>query len=156
MLVPGPVDQRMEIIDVRDLAMWNIRLIEDGKTGPYNATGPDYPLTMGMVLDSAREVTGADARSTFVDGGWLKEQGVDPEGLNTWYVPDNEPQWRYAWDIDCSKARADGLSFRSLEDTISDTLAWNATRPPDTPRRTDLDPAREAELLALWRNREIS
>jgi 2'-hydroxyisoflavone reductase len=151
MLVPGPADQRMEIIDARDLADWTIRLIEEGKTGPYNATGPDYPLTMGMVLNEAREVTGSGAAPVYLDGAWLKEQGVEPGALNTWYVSSDEPEWRFAWDIDCSKARRDGLTYRPLRATIEDTLAWDATRSADTPRRVDLDPAREQELLALWR-----
>jgi 2'-hydroxyisoflavone reductase len=153
MLVPGPADQRMEIIDVRDLAEWNILIIEEGKTGAYNATGPDYPLTMGMVLDKSRELTGSDARPTYVEGAWLKAQGVDPEALNTWYLDPNEPEWRYAWDVDCSKAQRDGLTYRPLAQTISDTLAWNAARLADAPRRTDLDPVREKELLDRWRKR---
>jgi hypothetical protein len=108
---------------------------------------------MGMVLDAAREVTGADSEPVCVDGAWLKEQGVEPEALNTWYVPDNEPEWRYAWDIDCAKARRDGLTVRPLQATIEDTLSWDATRTAGVPRRTNLDPAREQELLELWRER---
>jgi len=156
MLVPGQADQRMEIIDVRDLSEWTIRLIEAGKSGPYNATGPDYPLTMANVLDAAREVAGSDALPTWVDGAWLKAQGVEPGELNTWYIPEDEPEWRYAWDIDCSWAIRDGLMYRPLRATIEDTLAWDATRPPDAPRRTNLDPAREAELLAAWKERPVT
>jgi 2'-hydroxyisoflavone reductase len=108
---------------------------------------------MGRVLDSAREVTGSDSTPVYVEGAWLKDQGVDPGALNTWYIPEDEPEWRYAWDVDCAKARRDGLTYRPLKDTIQDTLAWDETRPADAPRRTDLDPERERELLDRWRKR---
>jgi len=53
--------------------------------------------------------------------------------------------------FDSSKAMAAGLTFRSVPDTVRDTLAWDATRPADTQRRAGLKPEREAELLQAWR-----
>lgn len=47
MLVPGRPDQQIQFIDVRDLAKWIVRMVEEGKTCAYNATGPDYTLTKG-------------------------------------------------------------------------------------------------------------
>ena len=43
-----------------------------------------------------------------------------------------------------------GLTFRPVDETISDTLAWLATRPVDHTWRAGLSAEREAELLQLW------
>ena len=156
MLVPGSPDVRLEIIDVRDLADWTIRMIERGKTGPYSATGPNYPLTMETVLATSKKLTDSNVEPIYMDGEFLKDNEVEPSQLHTWYVPDDEPEWKYAWDIDCSKAQADGLTYRPLETTISDTLVWDSTRPTDAPRRTNLAPAKEAELVNLWKSRKLA
>src|SRR5579863_2076845 len=50
MLAPGEPEQQTQFIDVRDLAEWIVRMVEAGKTGTYNATGPDYALTMEQFL----------------------------------------------------------------------------------------------------------
>ena len=33
-LVPGPADDPAQVIDVRDMADWMVRLLEDGPAGP--------------------------------------------------------------------------------------------------------------------------
>ncbi len=55
-LAPGHPDRPVQIIDVRDLAKWIMRMVEAGKTGTYNATGPDYTLTIGHLLETCRSV----------------------------------------------------------------------------------------------------
>ncbi len=54
-LVPGRVDDPVQYVDVRDVASWMIRLIEDHRAGTFNAVGPASPT--GMM----RFVHGADA-----------------------------------------------------------------------------------------------
>lgn len=44
-LAPGRPDAPVQIIDVRDLAEWTIRMIENQQIGIYNATGPTVPLS---------------------------------------------------------------------------------------------------------------
>jgi hypothetical protein len=46
---------------------------------------------------------------------------------------------------DISRALAAGLTFRPLEETIADTLAWDRTVPGDRPT---LAPEKEQEILA--------
>ena len=46
-LAPGNPDAPVQVIDVRDLAEWTIRMVEQGQTGVFNATGPAEHLTMG-------------------------------------------------------------------------------------------------------------
>lgn len=61
MLAPDTPDQVWQLIDARDLAEWTMSMIEAERGGPYNATGPDYPLTFGQVLGACRWVSESDA-----------------------------------------------------------------------------------------------
>ncbi|HSL44049.1 MAG TPA: NAD-dependent epimerase/dehydratase family protein, partial [Anaerolineales bacterium] len=54
-LAPQKPDAAIQIIDVRDLAEWIIRLIEANASGTYNATGPDYELTLGKLLEVSKQ-----------------------------------------------------------------------------------------------------
>src|SRR5581483_10626663 len=50
-LAPRAPGQPVQLIDVRDLAQWIVRMVEAHATGVYNATGPAAPLTFGPMLD---------------------------------------------------------------------------------------------------------
>ena len=54
MLAPGRPDDPVQLIDVRDLAVWIMRMTGARQTGIYNTTGPDYILSMGAMLDICR------------------------------------------------------------------------------------------------------
>lgn len=152
-LVPGRPEQRVEFIDARDLAEWMIRMVEAGKTGTYNAAGPATPLTMEAFLQTCRTVAQSDATPVYMAPDFLYEQNIDPNTINTWWVADDDAQFRYIWDIDCRKAVTDGLTYRPLAETLRDTIAWDASRPADTKRRIGLEPDEERNLLEGWRNR---
>jgi hypothetical protein len=50
----------------------------------------------------------------------------------------------------CERAISKGMKFRTMEQTIRDTLAWQATRPAaDQVMKSGIKPDREAELLKL-------
>src|SRR6185503_2173656 len=57
-LAPQKPEALTQIIDVRDLSDFIIKLIEDSTWGVYNATGPDYELTMGRLLEVSKQVSG--------------------------------------------------------------------------------------------------
>lgn len=151
-LVSGTPDQRLEYIDVRDLAEWNIRLIEDGKVGIYNATGPGEAVTMEMLLDVGRSVSGSNADYVYVPADFLKARDVEPNSVNFFYLAEEETAFKYIFDMDCGKAIGDGLVFRSLESTIRDTLDWSSSRQADYVWRAGLTAEKEQELLDAWAN----
>ena len=130
-LAPGPPERPLQFIDVRDLAGWIIRLLEDGRTGLFNATNEGVP--MGEVL------AGADVE--WVSDAWLVEQGVAEEHLPLWSA---EPAFAALHEADVSPAVAAGLTFRPHEETLRDTLAW---RGEDAELATGMSAEREAELL---------
>ncbi len=147
-LAPGTPDMPVQIIDVRDLAEWNVRMVEQQQSGTYNATGPDYTLTMYKVLHESKAVSGSDARITWISEKFLLERGVTPwTELPLWVPSEDHAGFNTA---NVCKAVAAGLTFRPLADTIRDTLAWAATRPTDHTWRAGLKPEKEQELLAAW------
>jgi len=146
MLAPGSPSQRVQIIDARDLAEWTIRLLETGAAGVYNATGPDSPLTLGTLLETCRTVSGSDARFQWVSDAFLKANDAGSFSLLPFYVP-AAPDTGGLMTASISKAVAAGLTFRSLAETVQDTLAWDKTRPADVPLKVGLTLERERELL---------
>jgi 2'-hydroxyisoflavone reductase len=153
-LAPGQRGASRRFIDVRDLSEWIIASIEEGRTGTYNATGPDYDLTMERLLDECRLVGRSDARFTWVDDDFLVAHGAHPwTGVPLW-VPRSvsPPALRATYD----RAMQAGLRYRPLADTIRDTLRWDETRPPDRQRNGGLTPTEERNLLSAWHAAERS
>lgn len=151
-LVPRTLDREIQVIDVRDLAAWTVRMAEEGTTGVYNATGPDRALTMRELFDTGRAVAGSDATPVAIPEDFLLERNVGPWMEVPLWMPDR-PEMAGFFGIDCRRAFAAGLTFRPLAETVRDTLDWDRARPADTPRRAGLAPEREAELLREWGER---
>jgi 2'-hydroxyisoflavone reductase len=150
-LAPGRPERLVQFIDARDLAGWIIHLVEAGQTGIYNATGPDYELTMQRLLDECQSVSGSDARFVWVSDEFLLEAGVVAWTEVPLWAPEARAPGLAA--ADCTKAIASGLLFRPLAVTIRDTLAWDAARPATVERRAGLKPERERQVLEAWRAR---
>ena len=147
-LAPGDPQRSRRFIDVRDLSEWILASIVANRNGIYNATGPDYDLTMGRVLDECQKVSGSDAQFTWVDDDFLVAHGADPWiGVPLW-VPRTEspPSLRATYD----RAQKEGLRYRPLADTIRDTLEWDRTRPADRQRQAGIPSAQERALLSAW------
>ena len=146
-LAPGNPDAPVQIIDVRDLAEWTIRMIEHQQIGIFNATGPEIPLNMRQVLETCLQVAGIPAELVWVDDEFLLGQGVAPfTDLPLWLPGPAAAMMQ----ISIAKALNAGLTFRPLEETVADTLAWDNTRTSDTQQENGVSAERESELLALW------
>lgn len=151
-LAPGSPGALTQFIDVRDLAEWTLRLLEAGKTGIYNATGPDYPLTFGELLQVSSDVSESDTKLTWVDEAFLEAEDVKPWSELPLWIPESQEMPGFS-RISIAKAIGDGLTFRPLTETIRDTLAWDRERPQENAWKNTLARERESELLAKWRNR---
>lgn len=146
-LAPGTPDQPVQVIDARDLAEWTLLMMEQDVTGIYNATGPDYTLTLGKILETCRAVSGSGARLTWVPDAFLKDNDADSTSLLPFYIS-SSADMPGLMTASIAKAAAAGLTFRSLSVTVQDTLAWDKTRPADAPRKVGMPLERERELLA--------
>lgn len=150
-LAPGRPARLVQFIDVRDLAEWNIRLVEAGKSGIYNAVGPDPQPSMEELLKTCRAVANNDARFTWVSDDFLLEQGVGPWMELPLWVPETR-EYAGFFAFDNRRAVQNGLTFRLLADTVGATMLWAADRPQERPWRAGLSREREAELLQAWHN----
>jgi 2'-hydroxyisoflavone reductase len=154
-LAPGnPENDRVQIIDVRDLCEWAIRLCEDRTYGTFMGLGPENGRSMAEMLYGIAAVTTAPIRWTWVEREFLEEQGLRPySDLPVWRPPTagNEGFARF----DLAREVSAGLTFRSLADTASATLAFHHSRDPERRARlrAGLDPEREAAVLNAWHAR---
>ncbi|MCB8945536.1 MAG: SDR family oxidoreductase [Ardenticatenaceae bacterium] len=148
-LAPGSPDAPVQIVDVRDLAAWIIRAVEKNLSGPYNATGPQDELTMQEVLAACKNVSGSDANFVWVSDAFLQANEVGAYVEMPLWVP-AEPDSVGFDTVNCEKAFRDGLTFRPLAETVTDTMTWLQTRPFNYQWRGGLKPEREAELLQKW------
>ena len=147
-LAPGSPDDPMQHVDVRDLAAFMIRAVEDDFTGTYNVTGPREPLTMGGLLERTRSAVGSDATLTWVNAGFLQEHGLS--ALTYWTEPAGD--YLGMMQVNGDKAFDAGFAMRPLEETARDTLEWfNAQDAERQELRSGLTPEREAQLLAAFR-----
>jgi 2'-hydroxyisoflavone reductase len=151
-LAPSLGKDPVQIIDARDLAEWTIRMAEQRSFGIYNATGPDYELSIAAMLHGIRAVTTAGATLHWVPAGFLAEQNVSPWGDMPVWVPDDAENAGFGRTI-VAKAVAAGLTFRPLATTAADTLAWFNALPAERREklRAGITPEREKEVLAAWK-----
>ncbi len=147
-LAPGNPEQPVQFIDVRDLTEWIITMIGACQVGVFNAKGPASFLTIRQFLERCREVSGSDAQFEWVDEQFLLAQGVAPYLQLPLWVPGEMVGFSR---VDCHKAFSAGLHCRPLDETIRDTLNWDATRPESYTLRAGLTPECEQQLLREWR-----
>jgi 2'-hydroxyisoflavone reductase len=146
-LAPEGPDAPVQIIDARDLSDFIIELIEEHASSIFNATGPDYELTMGTLLETCKQVSHSDANFRWAPVEFLSRHEVAPWSDMPVWIPNTEEDAGFA-RIDISKAIEAGLKFRPLEETVRATLEWAMTRRSDREWRAGLSAEREATVLA--------
>lgn len=145
-LVPNASELITQFIDVRDLAEWTIRMVENTMTGIYNADG-DTSRTFGDVIETCMRAAQREINLVPVSEHFLIEHGVQPyTELPLWIPPEFGSR-----TFDSSKANATGLTYRSINDTVESTAHWLSTISPiEKALGKSLTPEREAELLRIW------
>jgi nucleoside-diphosphate-sugar epimerase len=153
-LAPAPADLPIQYVDPRDLVALGLDAAAAGRHGPVDVVSPPGSATLGDVLGACVAVTGSDAVFTWIDPGWLLEQGVAVWTELPIWVPESEEAYALHTS-DVTRALDWGLRIRPLRETVADCWTWvqevdaAGTAPPP---RDDIgmDPAREADLLARW------
>lgn len=149
-VVPGGLDQPMQIVDVRDLAEFIVMAGEKGLTGTFDGSGPRS--TLGAILDEIAAAVGApDLSLVPVDAETLSAAGVNP-----WAGPASLPLWLPAeavgvGDRDTAPVAAAGLRCRPIADTARASLEHERGLGLDRPRKAGLTPAEETPLLPASR-----
>ena len=154
-LAPEPAGAPAQVIDVRDMAAWIVRLVESRAAGAFHAVSPApavtgaglHWFTWGDLLETVRSAVGpAGTALTWTGHDFLLAERVTDRELPMWSGPAPDG---YALAADPAKAYNAGLAPRPLADTVRDTLAWTQEQP--MPAGTGLDPSREQDLLRRWR-----
>ena len=139
-LAPGPPEETVTLIDVRDLGEWIVHLCEAQTEGVFNAIDR---TTWGELLEACVRAAGSDARLVWIRSDWLAEQGVGEwMELPLWI---SSEEMRGLHHVENARAVAAGLTFRPLVQTALATLAE-----AETTDEAGMKPERERELLAAW------
>jgi len=152
-LAPSDGTDPIQIIDVRDLTEWIVRLAENGHTGEFNGVGPATPRPVAELLYGIRAVTTAETTFTWVPYEFLQEHGLRPYAeLPVWRPP--LPGSEGFAQFDLTPEVEAGLTFRPLADTASATLEYFWSVSEEERQRLlsgrELKPGREREVLAAW------
>lgn len=168
-LVPDVLDAPAQWIDARDLARFVLDGLESGLSGTFNVVTEEDAHTIGDVLDACAAVVAtaaagsaeADSAEAASDApaGETQEHLVVPESflLRHDVTPFSEmPLWipgdsANLMRSSAARARAAGLTTRSLKDSLRDLLAWDQGRDP-AERKDLLSPERERELVEAWQS----
>lgn len=148
-LAPGRPNRCIQFVDCRDLAEWTISMIERQETGVYNANGMAGTMTMKGTLEECKLASNSDASFTWVDDEFLIEEKVAPWSEMPFWMPQSAALEGFMF-INCDKAVAAGLTFRSLNDSVRDILAWRAVDPAAGELKAGIDADREKRLLRKW------
>jgi 2'-hydroxyisoflavone reductase len=153
-LAPGDGSDPVQIIDARDLAEWTIRMAESRTLGTFNATGPAHPLVMKQMLAGITGAIHADAKPIWVPADFLAAEKVQPWNDMPVWVPASGDTAGFA-KRSISKAIAAGLTFRPLDITAVDALAWFKQQPAERQAKlkAGIAPAREQEVLDKWKSK---
>ncbi|MEV7035733.1 NAD-dependent epimerase/dehydratase family protein [Streptomyces sp. NPDC093272] len=145
-LAPAPAEQRIQPVDVRDVARFALDQAVSSSGGGFNVAHPEG-ITFRGFLEACLAETGDAGAPVWVDPEVLIDRGV-----KQWT---ELPLWRThagVWAVDSSRAAAAGLRCRPLADTIRETWRWWAGdgRPVDHPRWAEhgIAPEKEAKILA--------
>jgi 2'-hydroxyisoflavone reductase len=153
-LAPAPPSSSLQFIDVRDLAEFIIKMVEKKREGVYNVTGPKKPATFGSLLVACREASLSDASFVWVNEDFLLKEGVTPWTDLPLWVPTSDPSFTGFYNININKAIKEGLAFRPLSETVSDTLNWLKTRDNTKVLKIGMDIATETELLIKYQKEQ--
>jgi 2'-hydroxyisoflavone reductase len=153
-LAPGSGSDRVQVIDVRDLCEWVVRLCEERTFGTYMGVGPLNGRSMAEVLYGIASVVNVPLSWTWVPTEFLSQQGIRAYS--------DMPVWRPASPgyegfarFDLTREVAAGLTFRTLADTAQATLDFHFSRPAERQNRlrNGITAQREAEVLRAWHAR---
>lgn len=152
-MVPGKDEDRVQYIDVRDVAEWMIRLGEEKVSGTFNASGPATIQTMMRFAEEAKDTFRVDSKLIQIDNyDFLKENGVPY--LIPWILPEDKNYGSAR--IDNKVAINSGLKFRDLKTSVREIQQWWVSGAVSNSRRDKFEQKpgsillREKDILAAW------
>jgi nucleoside-diphosphate-sugar epimerase len=133
--LPTKPEAPLQLVDSRDVGRLITRLVADGRSGAYNAIGPDS--TIGELIRTAADLAGSSVEIVPIpfDAVPPRFPLMDPE--SEWGERRRNP----------AKARAAGMPVTPLRQTVADVLHWDRDR-GEPALDIGLTAGQEEELLA--------
>ncbi|MFD5915077.1 NAD-dependent epimerase/dehydratase family protein [Kitasatospora sp. NPDC058201] len=172
-LAPGDPERTVQLIDVRDFAVFGLDLVTAGTAGRYVTTAPPGRLTYREFLTGCIAAVGAgddgDGDGPGIGAGaelvWVEDAPLLAEGPDSVQPWSELPLWAPGlptmagiWLADTTRAEAAGLRCRPFAETARDTWTWLQERGPAGDTEADgrkrgrivhgIEPAKEQRLLA--------
>jgi 2'-hydroxyisoflavone reductase len=121
---PGPRDVALQYIDARDLGVFTVALVAQGRRGAFTAAGP-WPAArfVDVIEQVARHVGPAGTTVVEVAPERLAQELAGKFPL--WSGPTGET----VLAMDPSLALDNGLVLRSLDESVDDVVSWWGDRP---------------------------
>ena len=159
-LAPGSGEDRVQVIDVRDLCEWCVRLCEARTFGTFMGVGPLNGRSMAEMLYGIAAVVNTPLSFTWVPTEFLNQHQISAYADMPVWRP-SVGEYRGFAQFDLTREVAAGLTFRTLADTAQATLDFHFSRPVErqnqllqnTGSAPGITPAEEAAVLKAWRDR---
>lgn len=155
-IIPGRSDELIQYIDVRDLAEWMIRLLENKAVGTYNGSGPGFKLTTNAFVHGMHASFNSAVNYIQIDDvDFLTENSL--YAIQPWVI--QLPEYAGMSMSENIKSIDADLSFRSLSDTVNATVEWWYSDAVSQERRDNILTSehalmtREADIIAKWKAR---
>lgn len=145
-LVPDRPEAMTQFIDVRDVADFIFRLLEQNDGGVFNVTG--NPITLNTLFETCKRISKSDANFKWASVEFLEKNNVAPWSDMPAWLPDTGENAGSA-SVNISKAQQAGLTITPLVQTIRDIYEWEFEQAGEHEMKAGLKPEREKELLEL-------
>ena len=142
-VVPGPDDRLVQIIDVADIAHFALTCAKKGLAGAWNVTG--QPILLSDLVASIIEISSSTAKPVWVNVDDIVAAGIMPWTDIPLMVPEF-PFLKHFFEVNTDKAIQNGLVCRPVNDTRNDILNWDRARRP-SPLSAGMTELQEASLL---------
>ena len=139
--IPGG-DRKIQWIDVRDLAIWIIKMIEVNGTGTFNAASS--PRSFESFIDEL--TTQRETEKVLIPDTVMLKTELDAHQRFPFWIPISEQFPQGFFIVDASKAVDAGLSIRPLDETAEDTRDWASHLNSETCKA---GPTKEMENLLI-------
>jgi len=153
-IIPGKKEDPVQFIDVRDIAEWMIRLIENKTAGTFNGVGPASYMSMAAFAYGAHAAFSSKVNFIHID---------DYDFLNSHRLSYQAP-----WIMEMEKYHGishvnndlsinNGLTYRPLSKTVIDTHNWWYSDAVTEKRRMDFESDknelhnRQKEIIKRWK-----